>query len=214
MIALESARWPLFLAASAVLILTPGPAVLYIVARSMSQGRAAGLVSALGVGVGNFVHAVAAALGLSAILASSSAAFATTKYLGAAYLVFLGVRKFLSRSSAGPELHRARQPLAAVFRQGLLVGTFNPKTALFFLAFLPQFAVAGHGPVWRQLLVFGVVFVAFAVISDSAYAVLSGAVGRWLQRRRTFVRGEKYVSGAVYCGLGVAAAMSGSPRQP
>lgn len=207
----DSVRWPLFLAASAVLILTPGPAVLYIVARSVSQGRAAGLVSALGVGAGNLVHAVAAALGLSAILASSAAAFAAVKYLGAAYLVYLGARKFLTAPTETPGMRCAPQTLAAVFRQGLLVGTFNPKTALFFLAFLPQFAVAGHGPVWGQLLLFGIVFVALAVISDSTYALLGGAVGGWLKRRRAFARGERYVSGAVYCGLGVVAALSGRP---
>jgi threonine/homoserine/homoserine lactone efflux protein len=198
-----------FFVASAVLIITPGPAVLYILARSVSQGRRAGLVSVAGVGLANLGHAVAASLGLSAILAASTLAYSMLKYIGAAYLMFLGLRKILGRAPTAAPDATPLEPLRATFRQALLVGILNPKTALFFLSFLPQFAHPGHGPVSLQLLVLGVSFVAMAVISDGAYALLSGTLARYLRRRDGFVRAGRYASGAVYCGLGVIAALSG-----
>jgi len=205
----DPTQFLLFLAASAALILTPGPAVLYIVARSMSQGRAAGLVSVLGVGVGNAVHAVAAAAGLSAMLASSAMAFAAVKYAGAAYLIWLGIKKFVGCAPAAGEAVFARESLRRVWSQGVVVGVFNPKTALFFLAFLPQFVDPARGWVWLQLLTLGLLFVVMAVASDSMYALLAGSVGRWLQGRRFFRQGERFVTGSVYCGLGALAALSG-----
>lgn len=198
-----------FLAASAVLILTPGPAVLYIVARSLSQGRAAGLVSVLGVGVGNAVHAVGAAAGVSAMLASSALAFAALKYAGAVYLLWLGLRKLTSRPAAADAAVFTPESLRRIWSQGVLVGVFNPKTALFFLAFLPQFVDPARGLAWLQLLVLGLTFVVLAVASDSGYALLAGAGGRWLQRWRFSRQGERYLTGSVYCGLGVLAALTG-----
>jgi len=207
----DPTQFLLFLAASAALILTPGPAVLYILARSMSQGRAAGLVSVLGVGVGNAVHAVAAAAGLSAMLASSAMAFAAVKYAGAAYLIWLGIKKLVGCAQAAGEAVFARESLRRVWSQGVVVGVFNPKTALFFLAFLPQFVDPARGWVWLQLLTLGLLFVVMAVASDSMYALLAGSVGRWLQGRRFFRQGERYVTGSVYCGLGALSALSGGP---
>ena len=208
----DPAKLTLFLTATAVLLLTPGPVVLYVVARSMSQGRRAGLVSVLGAELGNSVHAAGAALGLAALLASSAMAFSVVKYLGAAYLVYLGVRKLTStdaNASGAREVPSER--LRSIFAQGVLVAVLNPKTALFFLAFLPQFVDPGRGAPTAQVLTLGGMFVGLALISDSAYALLAGTFGRWLWSHPRFVRGERYVSGTVYIGLGALAALSSAP---
>jgi threonine/homoserine/homoserine lactone efflux protein len=211
----DPAKLALFLAATIALVVTPGPVVLYVVARSMSQGRRAGLASVLGAELGNSVHVAAAALGLAALLASSALAFSVVKYLGAAYLVLLGVRKLMGREVGGPEGSREarREPLRSVFAHGVVVAILNPKTALFFLAFLPQFVDPGRGSPTAQILALGGLMVAVAIVSDSAYALLAGSVGRWLWRNPRFVRSERYVSGTVYIGLGALAALSGSGRE-
>jgi threonine/homoserine/homoserine lactone efflux protein len=165
--------------------------------------------------VGNSVHAVGAALGLAALLASSALAFSVVKYLGAAYLVYLGIRKLLTKDGAkqaggGGTGARGAPPVAlrAVFAQGVVVAVLNPKTALFFLAFLPQFVDPARGSPTAQILVLGGLFVGLAILSDSAYALLAGSMGRWLWGHPRFVRGERYVSGTVYIGLGAIAALS------
>ncbi len=204
----DPTRLALFLAAAAVLILTPGPAVLYIVARSMSQGRRAGLASVLGVGMGNSVHVAAATLGLAALLASSATAFSIVKYLGAGYLVFLGLRKLKARDPASLSAD-APSPAAALklaLAQGILVSVLNPKTALFFLAFLPQFVDPSRGSPPAQMLILGGLFVGMAIASDSGYALLAGSLAAWLRGHPGFVRGERYLSATVYIGLGAAAA--------
>jgi threonine/homoserine/homoserine lactone efflux protein len=208
---LDPGRLALFLAAALVLLLTPGPAVLYITARSMSQGVRAGLVSVLAIETGNLIQAVAAALGLAAVLASSALAFSAVKLLGAAYLVFLGVRKLISRAEDPAASSEARPPrLRSVYLDGVVVAALNPKTALFFLAFLPQFVRPAAGHVPAQILLLGLVFVALAALSDGGYALLAGTAGRWLWRHPSFVRRERYVGGTVYIGLGVFAAFSGA----
>lgn len=212
----DPARLALFLGTALLLLVTPGPAVLYITARSMSQGVRAGLVSVLAIESGNLLQALAAALGLAALLASSVVAFSVVKLLGAAYLVFLGVRK-LTASADGAASRDVARPrgLRSVYLEGVVVAALNPKTALFFLAFLPQFVRPAAGHVPGQMLLLGLVFVALAMVSDSAYALLAGTAGRWLWRHPRFVRGERYVSGTVYIGLGAAAALSGaSPGMP
>ncbi len=148
---LDPSKLPLFLFASLILLLTPGPAVLYIIARSVDQGRAAGLVSVLSVEIGNFFHVLAATFGLSAILLSSATAFAIVKYLGAAYLIYLGIRKLFSREEAAAAPTVESQSLRRAFWQGILVAALNPKTALFFFAFLPQFADSARGPIAPQM---------------------------------------------------------------
>jgi threonine/homoserine/homoserine lactone efflux protein len=200
----------LFVAASLALTLTPGPAVLFIVARSMGQGRRAGFLSVLGVGLGNTGHAIAAALGLAALLASSPVAFAVVRYLGAAYLVFLGLRRMLDRSAPalGDAPADAQPSGRGVLRSALVVALLNPKTALFFLAFLPQFADAARGGVPGQILFLGLLFVAIAVTTDSLYVLLAGGLGAWLRRRPAFARSERWVSGAVYLGLGALSAFA------
>jgi threonine/homoserine/homoserine lactone efflux protein len=201
---------PVFLMAALVLLLTPGPAVLYIVARSMDQGRTAGLVSVLSIEVGNFVHVLAAALGLSAILMSSALAYSIVKYLGAAYLIFLGLRRIFARQSANPPAESRQKGLGGIFRQGVLVAVLNPKTALFFFAFLPQFVDPSKGPVTGQLLFLGCLFVSMAIVTDGLYAMLSGTAGKWLKGSRSFLRADRYLIGSVYIGLGVMAALTGT----
>ena len=199
---------PLFILASAVLILTPGPAVLYIIARSVDQGRRAGLVSVCAIEVGNFMHVLAATLGLSALLLSSALAFTVVKYLGAAYLVYLGLRKLFARDSVRVPPNSHPQSLRRTFSQGVVVATLNPKTALFFVAFLPQFVDPSRGAIASQMLFLGCIFVMLAVISDSLYALLAGTVGQWLKGSRSVARAERYVVGSVYIGLGLTAALA------
>lgn len=204
----DPSRFPLFLVAALVLLLTPGPAVMYIIARSIDQGRPAGLVSVASIEVGNFFHVLAATFGLSALLMSSALAFSVVKYLGAAYLIYLGVRRLLSRETPGQVARVERQPYRQIFWQGLTVAILNPKTALFFLAFLPQFVDRSLGAVPLQMLTLGCIFVLMAIISDGLYALLAGSLGTWLKNSSIWWRGERYVSGSVYILLGLAAAFS------
>jgi threonine/homoserine/homoserine lactone efflux protein len=199
---------PLFILASAVLLLTPGPAVLYIIAQSVDQGRRAGFVSVCAIELGNLTHVIAATLGLSALLLSSALAFTIVKYLGAAYLVYLGLRKLFTGEAIQAPGNSPLQSLRRVFSQGVVVATLNPKTALFFVAFLPQFVDPSQGSIAGQMLVLGGIFVMLAVISDSMYALLAGTVGQWLRGSRSVVRAERYVAGSVYIGLGVTAALA------
>lgn len=203
---------PAFALAGLVLLLTPGPAVLYIVARSMDQGRRAGLVSVLSIEAGNFVHVLAATLGLSAILLSSATAFALVKYLGAAYLIYLGVRRLLARDQSGPAEAAAPRSYRRIFTQGVAVAVLNPKTALFFFAFLPQFVDPRAGAVWAQLLALGTLFVLMAVVTDGLYALTAGTLGRWLKHAPAFRWAERYAAGTVYIGLGVTAALAGTRK--
>jgi threonine/homoserine/homoserine lactone efflux protein len=204
----DAPRLALFFAAAAALLLTPGPAVLYIVARSTEQGRRAGLLSALGIGLGTLVHVAAAALGLSAILVSSAVAFSTVKYVGALYLIFLGVRRLLVK--AGPEESLAARPRASmrrIFTEGVLVNVLNPKTALFFLAFLPQFVDPAR-PMTPQIASLGLLFAALGVVSDSGWALAAGSAAGWLRRSPGIARRQSYVTGGIYIGLGLVAAFA------
>ncbi|MDH3317794.1 MAG: LysE family translocator, partial [Gammaproteobacteria bacterium] len=155
----------IFIGATLVLLVTPGPAVFYIVARSIDQGRLAGVVSTLGVAVGSCLHSAAAALGISALLASSALAFNVVKLIGAAYLIYLGVRKFLVPDPVETDAVVARRRLREIFVQGFIVNVFNPKTALFFLAFLPQFVDVAKGHVALQIILLGVVFASLGILS-------------------------------------------------
>jgi len=199
---------PVFVGAALILLLTPGPAVLYIIARSVDQGRVAGLVSVLSIETGNSVHVLAATLGLSALLLSSALAFSIVKYLGAAYLIYLGIRRLLTRAQDHEIASLQRQSLRRIYSQGVLVATLNPKTALFFLAFLPQFVDPSTGSVALQLLTLGGMFVMMAIVTDSMYALLASTAGGWLKRNRSFLSAERYIVGSVYIGLGVTAALS------
>jgi threonine/homoserine/homoserine lactone efflux protein len=193
----------LFAAAALALLVIPGPAVLYIVTRSVEQGRRAGFVSVLGIHTGTLVHVAAAAFGVSAILVRSSAAFHVVKYAGAAYLIVLGIRKLASREE-DVDLAVERAPLGRLFVNGAVVNILNPKTALFFLAFLPQFIDTDRNAT-AQVLVFGALFVALGLCSDCTYALLASRFGSWLRGRNT-----RYVAGTIYIGLGVTASTARS----
>ena len=204
----------LFAGAALVLLVIPGPAVLYIFARSVAQGRMAGLVSILGVHTATLVHVAAAALGLSAILASSALAFEIVKYAGAAYLVWLGLRKiFGGGARPGGDVAVERRPHARLFREGFIVNLLNPKTALFFLAFLPQFVEVSLGHVAMQIAFLGLLFTALGLVTDGCYALAAGTAGNWLRRSPGFLKAERYVSGVLFIGLGAAAAFAGNQKK-
>ena len=209
----ELSSLAVFVAAALVLLLTPGPAVLYIVARSIDQGRRAGLVSMLGVHAGTLVHVAAAAAGVSALLAASATAFSVVKYLGAAYLIYLGVRRLANRTPAlAPGAGQPLQ-LRRAFWDGVVVNVLNPKTALFFLAFLPQFADVSRGSVGLQILVLGAIFVLLGLITDGGYAVTAGTAAHWLRGHPRFFATEPWVSGSMYIGLGLAAAFTSGHKK-
>jgi threonine/homoserine/homoserine lactone efflux protein len=195
-----------FAAAALALIVVPGPAVLYIVAQSIERGRLAGVVSALGVAVGGLVHVTAAAIGLSSLLVSSASAFNAVKYAGAAYLIGLGLWTLLrGREDAAPPTPKERK-LSRRFWQGVVVNVLNPKTALFFFAFLPQFVDPEKGSAALQIGVLGLLFVALAVLSDSVWALAAGTASERLRGNRRFLAVQRYVSGSVFVGLGALTA--------
>jgi threonine/homoserine/homoserine lactone efflux protein len=194
----------LFALAALALLLIPGPSVLYVVTQSAEQGRVAGLASVAGIHAGTLVHVAAAAAGISALVLASAVAFTTVKLAGAAYLIYVGIRRLLDRSPEA-DVEPRRAPLRALFFRGALVNVLNPKTALFFLAFLPQFVDTARGGVWFQVVVLGVLFIALGLISDSLYALAGGYIGGLLRRRRTAMR---YASGTIYIGLGAVAALA------
>ena len=203
----------IFIVAGLVLLLTPGPAVLYIVTRSIDQGRRAGLISMLGVHVGTLAHVAAAAAGLSALLAASATAFSVVKYLGATYLIYLGIRRLLDRAAgSAPGDPRARR-LRRAFLDGVIVNVLNPKTGLFFLAFLPQFVTISRGHVGEQIVALGVVFVLLGALTDSLYAIGAGSAASWLRGSPRFLASERWISGSLYIGLGVAAALSSNQQR-
>jgi threonine/homoserine/homoserine lactone efflux protein len=202
-----------FAAATVVLLLIPGPAVLYIVNRSVADGRAVGLAAVAGLQVGDLVHVVAATAGLSAVLAASATAFNVMKWIGVAYLLVVGVRTLstaispVGDSPSTMTRHRA-------FRQGVLVNTLNPKTALFFLSVFPQFVDSSHGRPWLQSLVLGVVFVLLESIANSTYSLLASTLGGALLRGKALPFAQRYVTGSMFVGLGfLAAAAQGARRQ-
>jgi len=204
--------WPLltaFVGASLVLAVTPGPAVFYIVTRSLAQGRRSGLASVAGVALGNLGNAVGASMGLAALFAVSALAFTIVKYAGAAYLVYLGVRA-LRRPPGTPRADGCDpQRVSRVFRDGFIVALLNPKTAVFFAAFLPQFMIGGGAPA-LQGVVLGGMFVAVAATTDTAYVLAAGAAAPALARAGGVRAGGRYLVAAAFMGLGLFTALSGS----
>ena len=193
------------MAASLALAVVPGPAVLYIVAQSVDQGRGAGLVSALGISVGGLVHVAAATIGLSSLLASSATAFTIVKYAGAVYLIVLGLRRLLTREELPDEVARPPRARQRLFRDGVIVNVLNPKTALFFLAFLPQFVDPDAAAPALQIFALGMIFVAIALCSDSIWALAAGTLGAWLRRSRWYLGVKRWVTGTVFVALGLSA---------
>jgi threonine/homoserine/homoserine lactone efflux protein len=204
----DSSTLLVFGAAALALIVVPGPAVLYIVAQSIDRGRLAGFVSALGVALGGLVHVTAAAIGLSSLLVSSATAFNVVKYAGAGYLIGLGLWTLLRRpDEPAVEIPKERK-LSRRFWQGVVVNVLNPKTALFFFAFLPQFVDPAKGSAALQIGVLGLLFVVLAVASDSMWALAAGTASERLRGNRRFLGIQRYVSGSVFCGLGALTAVA------
>ena len=206
----EGSTIGLFVAAAAVLVFMPGANTLYIVARSLQQGLMAGVVSSLGVQVGTFFHVAAAAFGLPALLLSSTLAFNIVKYAGAAYLIYLGIKTLLAREEVTTTVETAvEKSLSDIFYQGVIVNVLNPKTILFFTAFLPQFIDVERGSVAAQILFFGAIIVGLGTLSDLIYALLAGGVEKWLRGDLRLLRSQRYFAGCVYIGLGIVAALTG-----
>ncbi len=208
----DAATMTVFVLATLALLVVPGPAVLFIVARGIDQGRGAALASAAGVAAGSLVHLAAAVLGLTVLLASSAFAFSVVKYLGAAYLIYLGIRTLLTKPDPTVAIDRRPRPLRRLFTQGIVVQLLNPKIALFFLAFLPQFVDSARGPVAVQTLALGAVLVGMGMCTDTAYGLVAGSLGGMLRGNRTFANAQRWVAGSVFLGLGVSAAVAGAPE--
>jgi threonine/homoserine/homoserine lactone efflux protein len=209
----STASLGVFALAATLLLLTPGPAVLFIVARSVEQGRVAGLASVFGITTGTLVHVLASTLGLSALLASSAIAFAVVKYAGAGYLIYMGVRRILRRTDAPASPSKLpRRSLGRLYRDGFIVNLLNPKTALFFLAFLPQFVDPARGSMPFQIAFLGLMFTLMGLLSDGLYAIVAGTAGVWVKRQSRLWDWERYITGSVFIGLGVTAALAGGRK--
>jgi threonine/homoserine/homoserine lactone efflux protein len=202
-----------FAGACAALVAVPGPAVLYIVSRSVAHGRRGGIVSMLGVESGNLLQVVAAAAGLAAIVASSATAFSIVKYAGAAYLIYLGLQALLAGAGAPWDSDGRRRSGRRLYWEGVAVGSLNPKLALFLLAFLPQFIDPAAGPVWAQTLVLGGLFTVVATMGDSLYALAAGTVAERWRRGRGSGLWARRGSGGILIGLGAFAALSEGPPE-
>lgn len=199
--------YALFIATALALLAIPGPAVLYVVGRSIDQGRTAGLASVLGITTGTIVHITAATVGLSSLVLASKLAFDAVRYVGAAYLVLLGVRRLLTRGGEEAADGRAPRTLRRLYTQGFVVNLLNPKTIVFVFAFIPQFVDVGAGHVWLQILLLGLTFAGLGFLSDSLYAIVAGTVADRLRGTPLVARVERWFGGTVLIGLGVAAAL-------
>jgi len=202
----------LFAIAALTLLLIPGPAVMYITALGLREGRMPALGAAVGLGLGNFVHVVAAAVGLSALLVSSALAFTAVKYVGAAYLIYLGIQTLRKRGEVTGDVSVARTTVRREFRRGVVVNALNPKVAIFFLAFVPQFLRPERGSVAFQVMVLGLLFVLLGIVTDAIYGVTAGQLGVWLRGRLAVQRRIQVVSGITYIALGLLAALTNVDR--
>lgn len=203
-----------FAGATLLLVLLPGPNLLFILGAGISGGRKSAVAAAVGVELGTLIHVVAAALGLSAVLQSSAVAFSAVKYLGVMYLVYLGVKALRTDPSEHEERQVNPQSMATALRRGALVNVLNPKVSLFFLAFLPQFIDTDRGSAAKQILVLGAIFFAIALTVDLLYASGSGALSRWLQNRPVLLRRQERIAGVIYLCLAGFAAVQGTSQTP
>jgi threonine/homoserine/homoserine lactone efflux protein len=209
---IESSTFVPFIIASAILVLIPGPAVLYIVSTGIGRGRRMALASMLGIETGALFHVAAAAVGLSAVVASSVLAYSMIKYAGAAYLIYLGVKTLREREENNPLRMPGAASARGAFKRGVVVNVLNPKLAIFFVAFLPQFVTPARGPVAGQLVVLGLLFIAVAIVIDGIYAMTSGMIGKLLSRNHRFANVQKKVAGVTY--LAGTALLGGSSAAP
>lgn len=204
----------LFTLASLALVTTPGPNTLYIITRSVQQGRWAGIVSCCGIAVGTLCHITAAAIGVSTLLLSSALLFSLVQYAGAAFLCYLGIKTMLTPAQAVANVEPGQaKGLGTIFGQAVAVNLLNPKTTLFFTAFLPQFVNPVHGAIVTQILILGTLLVTLGTMSDMTYVLVAGRLGRWLQSSHRFWQNQRYLAGAVYMGIGIAAALTGWGKQ-
>jgi threonine/homoserine/homoserine lactone efflux protein len=198
--------YAVFLATAMALLAIPGPAVLYVVTRSIEMGRSGGIASVAGITTGTFVHVGLATAGLSSLILASKAAFDAVKYVGAAYLIFLGVRRLLTKAEDRVEEDGPPRTRRRAYTQGIVVNLTNPKTIVFIFAFIPQFVDPNARYVWLQVLVLGASFACLGFLSDSAYALTAGAVADRLRGSRKIARFERWFGGSILIGLGIAAA--------
>ncbi len=205
---IDGHKFVLFFVAAFVLAITPGAGIFYVLARTLAGGRREGVQSSLGTFVGGLFHVTAAALGISAVVAASAVAFHTVKYAGAAYLVWLGIRMILSRNEAMPE--KTEAPKGSAFRQGIFTEALNPKTALFFLSFIPQFIAPERGHVFWQFVVLGVLSVTMNTGADLAVVQLAAPLEKRLKESAKFRRNQRVASGAGMIGLGAYVAFADS----
>lgn len=204
---LDATKFGLFLTAAILLAITPGPGIFYVLTRSLKGGRAEGIASSFGTAVGGLAHVVGAALGLSTILATSSIAFTIVKYVGAAYLIYLGIRTLRSDDGISVEANIPPSTTRNAFRQGIITEVLNPKTALFFLAFIPQF-INPQGNVILQFALLGSISVALNTSADIVIALLAGPIGQWLRTSSRFRRRQRLFTGWSLIGLGAYVAVA------
>jgi len=205
--------YALFVATALALLAIPGPAVLYVVGRSIDQGRTAGLASVLGITTGTIVHITAATVGLSSLILASKVAFDAVRYVGAAYLILLGVRRLLTQGQEEVAGVRPPRTLRRLYTQGIVVNLLNPKAIVFIFAFIPQFVDVGAGHAWLQILLLGLTFAGLGLMSDSLYAIVAGTVADRLRGTPLVARVERWFGGTVLIGLGVASALVAPNRK-
>lgn len=201
----------LFFTAALILAVTPGPGIFYVLTRSLSGGRRDGVASSFGTAVGGLAHVLAAALGLSAILATSALAFSIIKWIGAAYLIYLGIRMLMNQNVHVPDESLSHTTTQRIFMQGVTTEVLNPKTALFFLAFLPQF-ISPHGPIVLQFLLLGSISVFLNTSVDLVVATFAGPIGQRLKDSFRFRRGQSLFSGCALIALGTYVAFADDPH--
>jgi threonine/homoserine/homoserine lactone efflux protein len=197
----------LFILTALALLAIPGPAVLYVVSRSIDQGRSAGMASVAGITTGTVVHVALAAIGLSSLVLASRVAFDGVRYAGAAYLIYLGVRRLITRRTDDGVQAAVPRTRRDLYTQGVVVNLTNPKTIVFIFAFIPQFVDVGAGHVWLQIMALGVTFATLGFMSDSCYAFVAGSIADRLRGTPVIARIERWFGGTVLIGLGVAAAL-------
>lgn len=199
--------YALFLATAIVLLAIPGPAVLYVVSRSIDQGRRAGLASVAGISTGTVIHVSLATIGLSSLILASRVAFDAVRFVGAAYLIYLGVRRLLTKERETVEVAHPPRTVRDLYTQGVIVNLLNPKTIVFIFAFIPQFVDPGARHIWFQVLVLGLSFALLGMLSDSLYAIVAGGIADRLRGSRGMARFERWFGGSVLIGLGLVAAV-------
>jgi threonine/homoserine/homoserine lactone efflux protein len=205
--------YAVFVVTALAILAIPGPAVMYVVIRSIEQGRRAGLESVIGITTGAVVHVTLATVGLASLVLASKVAFDAVRYAGAAYLIYLGVRRLLSQRVEEDPATRAPRSRRDLYTQGLIVNLLNPKTIVFIFAFIPQFVDVGAGHVWLQILLLGLTFAGLGLMSDSLYAIVAGTVADRLRGTPLVARVERWFGGTVLIGLGVASALVAPNRK-